>query len=318
MINITLTQLEYVVAVDNYRHFARAAEKCFVTQPTLSMQIMKLEEHLGIKLFDRSRQPVVPTEIGKKVIEQARDALKAASRIDDLVKQHTAEISGELRLGIIPTLGPFLLPLFAGNFMRKYPGVALTVEELVTDSIIRRLKNETLDAGLFVTPAHESSIIEEPLFYEEMLLYAHPSHSLLSKPVVEIKDMNSPELWLLNDGHCFRHQVVNLCGAGSHAGEGLPFHLEGGSLETLVRLIDREGGFTLLPELATLLLPPEKQDSLIRFSDVTPLREVSLVRSRYYAKQNLLEALRTQIMTDIPQYMKDPGRGQVVEWKEPK
>ncbi len=312
---ITLVQLEYIVAVDNYRHFATAAEKCFVTQPTLSMQVKKLEEDLGVQTVDRSRQPVIPTDIGKEIIGQAREVLRDAGLIEDIVRRFRSEVSGELRLGIIPTLGPFLLPLFVGNFARKYPAVDLWVAELVTEEIIEKLRNEQLDAGIFVTPVHDRSVIEEPLFYEEMLIYANPRHALLRKAGIQVRDMDSPDIWLLNDGHCFRHQVVNLCSLSGERGRELPFQLEGGSLETLVRLIDREGGFTLIPELAELHFPEEKRSQVQHFSDMTPLREVSLVYSRHFAKRNILEALKQQLLKDIPEHMLNAGRGEIVEWK---
>ena len=312
---ITLIQLEYIVAVDNYRHFVTAAEKCFVTQPTLSMQIKKLEEHLGVQIFDRSKQPVIPTDIGTLIIRQAREVLKSSRDIDDIIARFKTEVSGELRLGIIPTLGPFLLPIFVGNFTRSYPGVSLSVEELVTEEIIFRLKREQLDAGIFVTPVNDISIMEEALFYEEMLIYANKQHPLLKKPEILIKDMDSPEIWLLNDGHCFRHQVVNLCSLHEHSDDELPFHLEGGSLETLLGLIEMEGGFTLIPELAKDKFSEDKLSSVKHFSDMTPLREVSLVYSRHYAKRSLLDALKGQIIKDVPAHMLESKRGEVVEWK---
>lgn len=178
---ITLTQLEYIVAIDEYRHFATAAEKCFVTQPTLSMQIKKLEDELGVIIFDRSRQPVVPTDLGAKLIEQARMTLSATQRIKEIIQEEQQEVEGTLKIGIIPTLAPYLLPVFIGPYIRKYPAVKVEVEELVSEEIIRRLKRDMLDVGLFVTPYHDEKIVERPVFYEEMLVYAHPDSELLKK-----------------------------------------------------------------------------------------------------------------------------------------
>ena len=165
---ITLTQLEYIVAIDEYRHFATAAEKCFVTQPTLSMQIKKLEDELGVIIFDRSRQPVVPTDLGAKLIEQARMTLSATQRIKEIIQEEQQEVEGTLKIGIIPTLAPYLLLVFIGPYIRKYPAVKVEVEELVSEEIIRRLKRDILDVGLFVTPYHDEKIVERPVFYEEM------------------------------------------------------------------------------------------------------------------------------------------------------
>ena len=181
---ITLTQLEYIVAIDEYRHFATAAEKCFVTQPTLSMQIKKLEDELGVIIFDRSRQPVVPTDLGAKLIEQARMTLSATQRIKEIIQEEQQEVEGTLKIGIIPTLAPYLLPVFIGPYIRKYPAVKVEVEELVSEEIIRRLKRDILDVGLFVTPYHDEKIVERPVFYEEMLVYAHPDCELLKKKEV--------------------------------------------------------------------------------------------------------------------------------------
>lgn len=312
---ITLVQLEYVVAVDSYRHFATAAEHCFVTQPTLSMQIKKLEDDLGIKIFDRTKQPVVPTDIGKLFIDQARKALAESGRLNELVKSHLGIVSGELRLGIIPTLGPYLLPLFAGTFKKKFPEVTLHIEEIVTESIAEKLRTDQLDAGIFVTPFDDPGIIEQALFYEEMLIYAHQGHSLLQKPLIEVADLNSPDIWLLNDGHCFRSQVINLCELTPGSRQELPFDLEGGSLETLMRIIRREGGFTIIPELTANELGMEERSSLARFSGQIPLREVSLCYSRNYVKYNLLQRLGETITACVPATMRNKERGELVTWK---
>jgi LysR family transcriptional regulator, hydrogen peroxide-inducible genes activator len=163
---MTITQLEYIVAVDTHRHFAKAAEQCFVTQPTLSMQIQKLEETLGSKIFDRSKQPVIPTEIGEEIIQQARIILNEVKKIDQLISDKQGILKGELKIGIIPTLAPYLLPLFLQPFLKKYPDVTIKVKEMTTDIIVEKLKTGRIDAGLLVTPLQEASIKEYPLFYE--------------------------------------------------------------------------------------------------------------------------------------------------------
>ena len=240
---ITLTKLEYIVAIDEYRHFATAAEKCFVTQPTLSMQIKKLEDELGVIIFDRSRQPVVPTDLGAKLIEQARMTLSATQRIKEIIQEEQQEVEGTLKIGIIPTLAPYLLPVFIGPYIRKYPAVKVEVEELVSEEIIRRLKRDMLDVGLFVTPYHDEKIVERPVFYEEMLVYAHPDSELLKKKEVGHEDIVTSDIWMLGNGHCFRNQVVNLCEMSASQHKNLPFEFESNSLETLMRIVDVEGGF---------------------------------------------------------------------------
>ncbi len=312
---ITLVQLEYIVAVDTYRHFARAAEKCFVTQPTLSMQIRKLEDFLNIRIFDRTKQPVVPTDIGRQMIEQARRVLAEAGRLDELVKLYQGDLSGQLRIGIIPTLGPYLLPLFAGLFKKRFPAVTLSIEELITENIAERLRTDQLDAGIFVTPYGEAGIIEQPLFYEELLVFAHVDHPFLQHDRVEVADLNQPDIWLLSDGHCFRNQVINLCSVLPGQRQELPFELQGGSLETLMRIIRREGGFTIIPELAAAELINEHPRRVLKFADKTPVRQVSLCYSRNYVKYNLLQRLAETIIQSVPPQMCDATRGELVAWR---
>jgi len=312
---ITLTQLEYIVAVDTFRHFGRAAEHCFITQPTLSMQIKKLEEDLEVVIFDRSKQPLIPTDVGKRIIEQSRIILQETEKVNNIVKDHKNLISGELKIGIIPTLAPYFLPLFIGNYKRKYPNILIKVEELTTEKIVDNLHRDLLDVGILVTPLKEDRINEKPLFYEEMMLYAHKDHPLHNKEEVRVKDISVPEIWLLSDGHCFRHQVINLCSFKGSINEDLPFHFEAGSLETLMNIIDKEGGITLIPELASIEMSTERSLHVRAFDDVTPLREVSLVYSRHFAKNKLIELLWREIVNSMPQSLLNKDRGTIVDWK---
>ncbi|PKP51917.1 MAG: DNA-binding transcriptional regulator OxyR [Bacteroidetes bacterium HGW-Bacteroidetes-1] len=312
---ITLIQLEYIVAIDTFRHFAKAAEHCFVTQPTLSMQVKKLEDNLGIRVFDRTRQPVVPTDIGMQVIAQARKILAESGKLGELVKIHSGDVSGDLKIGIIPTLGPYLLPLFAGNFKKKYPLVNLYVEELVTEQIAEKLKNDLLDAGIFATPFDNEGVIVQPLFYEEMIIFAHSEHPLLNKQKIQVKDMVSPDIWLLSDGHCFRNQVINLCAIKPESKQELPFELKGGSLETLMRIIRREGGFTIIPELTANELRGADTENLAHFDETKPLREISICYSRNFVKHTLIQHLAEEIKISVPPPMLDRNRGELVTWR---
>ena len=315
---ITLTQLEYIVAIDEYRHFATAAEKCFVTQPTLSMQIKKLEDDLGVIIFDRSRQPVVPTDIGAKLVEQARLTLASTERIKEIIREDKQEVEGTLKIGIIPTLAPYLLPIFIGHYIRKYPAIKVEVEELVSEEIIRRLKHDLIDAGLFVTPYPDEKIQCCPVFYEEMLVNAQPDQALLKKEKIEVSDIANSYIWMLGDGHCFRDQVINLCEMSGVQHKGLPFEFESNSLETLMRIVDKEGGFTLIPELAMQYMPESKKKQVRVLSTHKPLREVSVIYSRYYTKQRLIELLCEEIRSVVPAHMLEQERGRVVEWKTDK
>lgn len=312
---ITFVQLEYVVAVDIYRNFAKASEKCFVTQPTLSMQLKKLEDDLGIKIFDRSQTPVIPTEIGEKIITASREILAQVGRLDDLVKTYLKDYSGSLRIGIITTLAPYLLPLFAGNLKKNFPNVELKVEELITEKIVEKLKNDQLDAGIFVTPYNDNDIVEEVVFYEKMLVYAQKGHPLLKKKLLKVSDINPEEIWMLNDGHCFRSQVINLCAIDPKRRNKLPYDLEGGSLETLMRIINHEGGYTIIPELATIESLYTANGTIAHFSDKCPLREISVCYSRHVSKRRLINLLIDEIKSSVPLEMLQSERGEVVLWK---
>ncbi len=312
---ITLTQLEYIVAVDTYRHFGKAAEHCFITQPTLSMQIKKLEEDLEIIIFDRSKQPLLPTDVGQRIIDQARIVLKQSEEINNIVKDHKNRVSGLLRVGIIPTLAPYLLPIFIGKYKRKYPNIFIKVVEQTTENIVNLLQKDLIDVGILVTPLKEEKINEKPIFYEEMMIYANDGHKLHKQKVITLQDIATPEIWLLSDGHCFRDQVINLCSFLGTADSKLPFHFEAGSLETLMNIIDREGGITLIPELAKDGMSPNRLNNVKSFTNIKPLREVSLVYSRHFAKHKLINLLWREIREDVPVAMQNKERGTVVEWK---
>lgn len=310
---MTLVQLEYVVAVDTYRHFATAAEKTFVTQPTLSMQIQKLEEELGVKIFDRSKQPVVPTEVGAEIIQQARLLLRQAQVIKQLISDKKDEIAGELRLGVIPTLAPYLLPLFLKDFLDKYPKVKLKITELTTENIAAYLKQNKLDVGLLVTPLLDNSLKENILFYEELVAYVSKSNALYQKTYVLPAEIDLTMLWLLEEGHCFRSQILNLCELRSALPEGKAFAYEAGSIETLRRMVEQDNGITILPELATLDLSGKQQKLVRYFNAPAPVREVSLVTHRDYVKKRLIKVLKEEIMAALPEKVRNNKNERVVQ-----
>lgn len=310
---ITLTQLEYIVAVDTYRHFGQAAESCFITQPTLSMQIKKLEEDLEIIIFDRSKHPLLPTDVGQRIIDQARIVLKQSEEINNIVKDHKNQVSGLIRIGIIPTMAPYILPAFIGNYKKKYPNILIKVYEQTTDNIINLLHKDLIDVGILATPLHEEKINEKPVFYEEMLIYTHPSHPLHKQAEITPKDIAIPDLWLLSDGHCFRDQVINLCSYAGGSDSQLPFQFEAGSLETLMNIVDREGGITLIPELAKEGMSEKRMANVRSFTSIKPLREVSLVYSRHFAKHKLINLLWREMRECFPADWHKAERGTVVE-----
>jgi LysR family transcriptional regulator, hydrogen peroxide-inducible genes activator len=312
---MTLTQLEYIIAVDNHRSFAKAARACHVTQPTLSMQVKKLEEDMGVLVFDRSKKPILTTDIGRRIVAQARTILRESSRVYQLIQDEQDTVKGELRVGIIPTLGPYLLPQFLPDFMAKYPDVQLNIQELLSEEIIEKLRADQLDIGLLVTPLNLDGFTELPLFYETFVVYMSTSHPLSDRHKIDFDDLDIEDMWLLQEGHCFRSQAVNICGEGQQETQrGLRF--ESGSLETLRRIVEKQYGYTLLPELATMELSEESYNRHVRtFRNPQPVREVSIVLRRSFMKSRLVDILQKSILDSIPNILKNSDRGKVVEWR---
>lgn len=308
---MTLTQLEYMVAVDTYRHFVLAAEKCFVTQPTLSMQLQKLEEELGVKLFDRTKQPVIPTEIGARIIAQARVVLREAERIQQMINSEKNVMTGELRIGIIPTLAPYVLPTLFKQIRTKYPQLELVIKETITEEVLHELKNNRLDCGLVVTPLKDASIKEDVLFYEELFVYVSRKNALYDKKYVLPDDINPDQLWLLEEGHCFRSQVLNLCELRKSA--DLHFKYATGNIETLKRMVDKSDGLTILPELAVMEFNKNQMKLVKRLKDPAPAREVSLVTHRDHIKTKLIQTLKDEILEMVPKQMRQLRNKKVVE-----
>ena len=291
---MTITQLQYVLAVAEHKNFTLAAEKCFVTQPTLSMQIQKIEEELNVLIFDRSKKPIQLTDIGLKIVNQAKNIVNEAGKIKDIVEYQKGFIGGEFRLGIIPTITPTLLPMFLNNFIKKYPKVNLIIEELNTDEIILRLKNGHLDAAIAATPLEDEKIKEIVLYYEPFVAYIPSDHTASQKKEIEISDLNPDDILLLQDGHCFRDSILNLCKNQNIATRNT-FQLESGSFETLIKLADEGLGTTLLPYLHTLDLKEKDKLKLRHFKEPKPAREVSLIYPKSELKIHIIDALRNTI-----------------------
>ena len=291
---MTITQLKYVLAVAEHKNFTLAAEKCFVTQPTLSMQIQKIEEELSVQIFDRTKKPIQLTDIGQKIVNQAKNIVNEANRIQDIVEQQKGFIGGEFRLGIIPTIMPTLLPMFLNNFIKKYPKVKLIIEELNTDEIITKLKNGHLDAAIAATPLMEEKIKEIVLYFEPFVAYVPENNHNYQKEEIEVSDLNIDEILLLQDGHCFRDGILNLC-KNTTRSEVSHFQLESGSFETLIKLADEGLGTTLLPYLHTLDLKDKDKLKLRHFKEPKPAREVSLIFPKNELKIHIIDALRSTI-----------------------
>lgn len=291
---MTITQLQYVLAVAEHKNFTLAAEKCFVTQPTLSMQIQKIEEELNILIFDRTKKPIQLTSIGQKIVEQAKNIVNEAGKMKDIVEFQKGFIGGEFRLGIIPTIMPTLLPMFLNNFIKKYPKIRLIIEELNTAEIMTRLKNGHLDAAIAATPLEDEKIKEIVLYYEPFVAYIPENFSISHKKEIEVTDLNLDEILLLQDGHCFRDGILNLC-KNQDVSNANSFQLESGSFETLIKLADEGLGTTLLPYLHTLDLKESDKLKLRHFTEPKPAREVSLIYPKSELKIHIIDALRSTI-----------------------
>jgi LysR family hydrogen peroxide-inducible transcriptional activator len=309
---MNLQQLEYIIAVDNFRHFSGAAENSNVTQPTLSMMIRKLEDELGVKIFDRSKQPVVPTKIGEALISQARIVLQETLRMKELVTELRGEIKGELRLGVIPTVAPYLLPLFLTRFLKKFPLLRVKITELTTDQIVEGLRLNSLDAGILATPLNNSMLQERVLFYEEFVVYASmDDRGMKRKKYLLPGDIDPDHLWLLEEGHCLRNQVLNLCELRKRELETSNLEYVTGSIETLKKMVDMNKGVTILPELAIRELNAQERKKIRHFKPPVPVREISIVTYRHFVKQRMVEVLGEEICNSVPEEMHNSRRKQI-------
>lgn len=296
---MTITQLKYVLAVAEHQNFTKAAKKVFVTQPTLSMQIQKLEEELDILIFDRSQKPIQLTEVGKKLVIQAKNIVNESDRMKDVVDQQKGYIGGEFKLGIIPTVMPTLLPMFLNTYIKKFPKVKLKIVELPTESIIQQLVDGHLDAAIAATPLKHESIKERVLYYEPFIGYVPNQHPLAQKSKLLPENLDINDILLLEDGHCFRDSVLNICKT-QKSYEDEKFRLASGSFETLVKLANEGLGITLLPYLHTLDLNKNNmQGKLLPFEDPSPAREVSMIYNKSELKIQIINSLQDTIKAII-------------------
>lgn len=304
---MNLQQLQYIIAVDTFRHFGRAADACFVTQPTLSMMIQKLEDEYDIQLFDRSRQPVIPTEAGVILVNQAKAILREAERFGEMVKESKNLTSGELRIGVIPTIAPYLLPLFLREFHEKYPSVQLKITEAITDVVVEKLTNGQLDAGILVMPENRKDLKASELYNEAFVVYSPKSYD---KEYLLAEDLDPNELLLLEEGHCFRSQIMQFCELRDSQANAIEY--TSGSLETLRQLADKYLGITILPEMAILSLTEEQRNKIKRFVSPQPQRQVSLITHRHFVKERLIKILHESIISSVETQFGKKETGEVI------
>ncbi len=296
---ITLTQLEYIVAVDKFQHFGRAAQACHVAQPSLSAQILKAEKELGVRIFERTQSTFVVTEVGKEIIKQAKVALNEAARIQDIVAIHQGEIKGTLRLGMIPTIAPFLLPHILPEIQKSYPQLRIEIHEQRTSTLLEMIERAEIDAAVLSTPATAPETLREKvLYYEPFVLFASHNHPLSKKRSISPDDLDTHIPYLLDDTHCMRDQVEKICKASQNINSSI--QIKSGTLQTLVEIVSSAGGYTLLPILARESFEKSHPRSFMDFTEPKPARKVSLVFHRSYLKRPLIDAVTQAITTHLP------------------
>lgn len=312
---MTIEQLEYALAVNQHGTFVKAAAQSFVTQPALTIQIKNLEEELGIIIFDRSKKPLLVTDEGKIFLEKARQIILGIKDLQQVSEQLRQDFQGNIRLGIISTLAPYLVPLFVNQLNAAHPHIYLQVTELLTEGIIEKIKNGQLDAGILATPVHTQGINTEVLFYEKFFFYVTEQHYLYAQQEISLKEIPVDDIWLLSEGNCFRNQVNDICKIEQQALGKRSFSYTSNSIESLKRIVEHQGGITVLPELATLNIPGGKEEMVKPIAGLSPVREISLVTNRAYVKRKLLDKVKEAIRQNIPTGMRSADQNAIVDTK---
>jgi LysR family hydrogen peroxide-inducible transcriptional activator len=310
---MNVQQLEYVIAVDNFRHFAKAAEICNVTQPTLSMMIQKLEEELDVKIFDRLKHPIEPTTIGRQIIEQARISLRHFKQIREVIENEQNIATGSFKLGIIPTIASYLVPVLLNKHSAHYSNIDLSLKECTTNELVDELLKGTLDGGVLAGPLNHSGLSEYPVYYEKFYAYVSPLDRTYDEKEIDLDKIDISMVWLLENEHCLRGQIERLCKRKKHARVANPVHpahtirYESGSIDTLINVVDYNSGITIIPEMHAMGLNEEKQENLRAFKDLIAVREVSLVISKEYVRKTMLNLILEIIKNSVPKSMQNPA-----------
>jgi LysR family hydrogen peroxide-inducible transcriptional activator len=304
---MNIQQLEYIIAVDNFRHFAKAAEICCITQPTLSMMIQKMEEELGVKIFDRSKHPVAPTTIGRLIIDQARISLKHFRQIKDLVENEQNTAKGTFKLGIIPTIAPYLVPAILEKQCSKYKDIELILKENTTGNLINDIQKGVLDGGLMAGPLAHPELVEHPLYYEKFYAYVSSLDEKYQEKEIDLDEIDINDVWLLENEHCLRGQIERLCQMKRKASDdNISIRYESGSIDTLIHIVDYNHGITIIPEMHAMGLTEEKQENLRAFKNSTAVREVSLITGKEYVRKAMLQVIIEIIRSSVPKSMQNP------------
>ena len=298
---MTIQQLEYVIAVDKYRHFVKASEACGVTQSTLSSMIQKLENELDIIIFNRNSHPVEPTKMGNEIISQAKVILYNTSQLKEMVLTQKSQGEGNIKLGIIPTIAPYILPKLFKEILSSTLNINLNVSELTTASIIDKLNKAELDMAILATPLEKDDLLEIPLYYEKFVVYVSPNEPIYKEKEIISSKMPSKHMWVLKEGHCLRNQVFNFC---NNKSDFLPIY-EAGNIDTLIRIVDENNGYTIIPELHIDLLNEKQKENIRPLISPQIVREISIVVRQDYVREKLLNNLAELIKKIIPEHMID-------------
>jgi LysR family hydrogen peroxide-inducible transcriptional activator len=310
---MNIQQLEYIVALDDHRHFVDAAESCHITQPTLTMQIKKMEDEIGIQIFNRGKKPIEPTLAGEEVIIRARQILRGITGLRNFVSNEQKSIEGEYRLGIIPTLAPYLIPRFLPQFINENPKTHLRIIEMESEQLLKAIHNDRIDIGLMVTPADERQIKEIPLFYEPFLFYAPYDHPFMHNEFIEDKQLDPARVLVLTEGHCFRNQTLYICGKKNQNNNAFGFFYESGSIEALKSMVRKGIGYTLVPELSVDSMTD--RPFIRRFAEPEPVREVSIVAHQNFSRQLLIDQMKNAILDNLPGNFNKTKSVKKIKWR---
>ena len=312
---MTITQLEYLISLNTYGSFSEAAEKCFVTQPTLSMQIQKLESELDVVIFKRDKFPILPTEVGLKIIDQAKQIIKEKEKLNVIVQMEKGEFVGTLKVAIIPTISSYLLPMFLKSFTENYPNIELIIDEVTTDEVISGLDKGSFNIGIIAFRSTVANMISESLYYEPFVAFVPSDHKLMKKLKISQDDLNVNDFLLLKEGHCLRDQTLSVCKSSEKdwVEKNNKVIFESGNLETLIKLVEQKFGMTLLPSLAVKYIKEKKRLNQIKeFSDPVPKREIGFIYSNTFIKMHFLNAIKEEILNVIPDEFKQNKKGLVI------
>ena len=312
---MTITQLEYLIAVSTRGSFSDAASSCLVTQPTLSMQIQKLESELNVTIFKRDKFPIQPTEIGLKIIDQAKQIIKEKEKLSVIIQTEKGEFIGTFKVAIIPTISSYLLPMFLSNFTKKYPSIELIIDEVTTNEVISGLSKGVFDIGIIALRSYIENVVSESLYYEPFVAFVPTDHKLMKKSKINQDDLNVTDFLLLKEGHCLRDQALSICKTSENnwVEKNNKVVFESGNLETLIKLVEQKFGMTLLPYLAAKYIKGKKKSRQIKdFSDPVPKREIGFIYSNTFIKMHFLIAIREEILNVIPEEFKQNKKGLVI------